>query len=205
MFRQNQMPECLDKPSRVPGRGQLGVTECVGGERVNLENFSVVITSPPRNCEAWSANHSFQILQVTCSVFSLHLLNSAHSITNTKQVALSFPQAHLQPHFHVSLVLPPESPYLQHHTACMESRPPFHPGLNSHTPLLLKSWYQDAQLTRLKTRAWTFLSLKPTSFSPPKFWASPLADVAFQQPIDHPALICPFSALYFKGYLPIIP
>ena len=46
------MPECLDKPSRVPGRGQLGVTECVGGERVNLENFSVVITSPPRNCEA---------------------------------------------------------------------------------------------------------------------------------------------------------
>ena len=34
----------------------------------------------------------------------LHLLNYAHSITNTKQVALSFPQAHLQPHFHVSLL-----------------------------------------------------------------------------------------------------
>ena len=34
----------------------------------------------------------------------LHLLNHAHSITNTKQVALSFPQAHLQPHFHVSLL-----------------------------------------------------------------------------------------------------
>ena len=98
--------KCLNvwtKPSRVPGRGQLGVTKCVGGERVNVENFSIVITSPPRNCEAWSANHSLQILQVTCSLF-LHLLNYAHSITNTKQVALSFPQAHLQPHFHVSLL-----------------------------------------------------------------------------------------------------
>lgn len=36
------------KPRRIPGRGKLGVTECVQGRRVwvSPENFSRVITSP---------------------------------------------------------------------------------------------------------------------------------------------------------------